>query len=80
MGQHSYRGANSSSAIQDIPHNVQSTKIDDHVLNSLPLLLLLSQFNQGHALPSCLFKVHFNITLYVLQYIWHRINHKVNTV
>jgi len=77
MGRHPYRGANSSSDSQDIPHNLQSTNIHDHMLNSLPLLHSLSQINQDHALPSCLFKVCCNITLYVLQYKWHHINHKV---
>jgi len=77
MGQHPYRGANSSSPIPDIPHNLKSTKTHDHMLNSLPLLLLLNQINEDYALPSCLFKVHFSITLYVLQYKWHHINHKV---
>jgi len=77
MCQHTYRGDNISSAIQDIPHNLQSTKIHDHMLSSLPLLLLLSEINQEHTLPSCLFKVLCNITLYVLEYKWHCINHKV---
>jgi len=54
MSQHPYREANSSSDSQDIPHNLQSTKIHDHMLNSLPLLHSISQINQDHALPSCL--------------------------
>jgi len=77
MGQHPYRGANISSASHEIPQNLQSTKIHKHILNSLTLLLMLSQINQEHDLPFCLFKVHCNITLYALQYIWHCINHKV---
>jgi len=47
------------------------------MLNRLPILLLLSQINQDHTLPSCLFKVYFKITLYILQYRWHCTNHKV---
>ena len=46
------------------------------MLNSLPLLLLLTQINQDDALPSCLFKAHLKITLYALQYKWHCVNHK----
>jgi len=77
MAQHPYRGVNDSLDSQDIPHNLQSTKIHDHMLKSLPILLLLSQINQDHDLPSCVFKVHCNITLYILQYKWHCTNHKV---
>jgi len=69
MGQHTYRGANSSSASQEIPHKLQSTKIHNHILNSLTLLLMLNHINQEHTLQSCLFEVHCNITFYVLQYI-----------
>jgi len=80
MCQHPYSRANSSSASQDIPHNLQSTKIHNYLLHSLPLLLLLSQINQDHTLSSHLFKVLFKIALYVLQYKWHHINHKVTPV
>jgi len=77
MGQHPYRGANSSSDSQDIPRDLQSTKIHDHMPNILLLLHSLNQINQDHTLPSCLFEVHCIITVYVLQDIWHCIKYKV---
>jgi hypothetical protein len=56
------REAASCAATQELPNILWIPNVHYRVHKNFPLVSILSQINSVHTIPSCLSKIHFNIT------------------